>query len=187
MKISQLMESMDFSPIAKKHHPKFGEIWSSVIPDEKTSYIDYDEMKRQGKTWMDYDDLDGPPKNPNYDPNYELNLSNVMMTKIMNDVLGFSGDSSDGFHIPIDEFLARATAWLRQNLDKPSEEIPTEFHKREVGFAFDADLGVDRIQPKGPRMISGGRPEGYVNDVIMKMVKLAREGKKLGATHVSAI
>ena len=32
--------------------------------------------------------------------------------------------------------------------------------------------------------VSGGRDEGYLNQVVKKMNAIARDGKKLGATHV---
>ncbi len=35
-------------------------------------------------------------------------------------------------------------------------------------------------------MTSGGKREGYFNDVIMRMNKIARDGKRMGATHVGA-
>ena len=185
------MESMDLTPVAQQEHPKFGKVWMSVIPDELTDYYDRNEMTRMDKNFDDFDGPEEPPKNPKYDPDYMLNLSTVMMIKVMKDTLGFSGDSSEGFLIPIDEFIARASQWLRQNFNKPSAEIPTQEipRKNEVGFAFDTELGTERIQTnkRGPRMVMGGRREGYFNDVIFKMVKLAKEGKQMGATHISVM
>ena len=133
-------------------------------------YYDVEEMQRQGKTMMDYHHADEePPKNPNFREDLELNLSNSNMVHIMSDVLGFSGDSSEGYLIPINEFIARATYWLRQSIDKPSAEVPIEITKGEGG----------------PTMVDMGRREGYANETVMRAVKIAREGKQAGATHIA--
>jgi hypothetical protein len=31
--------------------------------------------------------------------------------------------------------------------------------------------------------VSGGRDEGYMNQIVKKMNAIARDGKKMGATH----
>jgi len=52
----------------------------------------------------------------------------------------------------------------------------------------DPETGLSSISGGhvGPRMISGGRREGYDENNIMRMVKIANLGKEMGATHVSA-
>ena len=114
-------------------------------------------------------DFDGDPadfKNPNYTPEHDLNLSNHNAGEVF-DVLGYDVYAGS---IPIDEFIARATQWLQKNIGKPSAQEPTTVDKR----------------PDGPTIYSGGKPEGYFNDVIMRMNKIARDGKQMGATHVGA-
>ena len=114
-------------------------------------------------------DFDGDPadfKNPNYNPEHDLNLSNHNAGEVF-DVLGYDVYAGS---IPIDEFIARATQWLQKNIGKPSAQEPTTVDKR----------------PDGPTIYSGGKPEGYFNDVIMRMNKIARDGKQMGATHVGA-
>ena len=109
-------------------------------------------------------DFAGDPKdyiNPNYDPDHDLNLSNANAYEVF-DVLGY--DVYDG-SVPIDEFIARATQWLQKNIGKPSQEQPAT---------------------QDGNIISGGKREGYYNDVIMRMNKIARDGKRMGATHVGA-
>ena len=91
------------------------------------------------------------------------------MVHILSDVLGFQGDSGDGFLIPINEFIARATQWLQQSVGRRSAEVPTNITKDD-----------------GPTMVDMGRREGYDNEAIIQAVKIAREGKQLGATHMSA-
>lgn len=170
MKIQDLRESMDLSPVAKKKSEQFPRgIWSSVFPGEWTQWADYEEMQRQGKHPSDYYAADEElPQNPNFRDDLNFNRSNTNMVHIMRDVLGFPGDSSDGFLIPINEFIARATQWLQQSVGKRSAEIPTDISK-----------GVG-----GATMIDVGREEGYDNKAIIQAVKIAREGKRLGATHI---
>lgn len=167
MRIQQLQESMDFIPVLEKPHPKHGTIWTWAFPDEWMQ-----ELDREKVDWKRYhDDLDyEPPTNPEYRPEFNLNLANANMSYILGEVLGFPGNSSDGFHIPIDEFIGRSTQWLKQHVGKPSPEVEPE----------------ETPPGPGPRMISGGRREGYENKVIMQMNQIAREGKRHGATHVSA-
>lgn len=47
-------------------------------------------------------------------------------------------------------------------------------------------LQAKNTQFKGPRMIQGGREEGYLNKKIMKALKIAQEGKSRGAEYISA-
>jgi len=172
MKIQDLRESMNISPVSKKKTEKFPQgIWSSVFPREWTAYLDYEEMQRQGKTDIDYYHADEEiPKNPNFRDDLDLNLSNSNMVHILGDVLGFQGDSSDGFLIPINEFIARATQWLQQSVGKLSAEVPTDVSKGA----------------QGATMVDMGRQEGYENKIIIHAVKIAREGKQMGATHIGA-
>ena len=64
-----------------------------------------------------------------------------------------------------------ASDLIKKAINKPSPEEPTT---------------VDR-SGGGATMISGGKPEGYFNEVIMRMNKIARIGKQHGATHVWAV
>ena len=76
------------------------------------------------------------------------------------DVIGYDADSGS---VPIDEFIAKTTQWLQQNIGKPSQEQPAT---------------------QDGNIISGGRPSGYYNRVIKQMNSIARDGKAMGATHV---
>ena len=77
-------------------------------------------------------------------------------------------DCEKKFMKTIDEFIARTTQWLQKNIGKRSKEEPSRVDK----------------QPGGMTMISGGKPEGYYNRIIKRMNEIARDGKKMGATHV---
>ena len=153
--IKQIYESMSFHAYKKKP----GNTYFSMVTGDEDQYKD--EVYKT--------DFDGDPadfKNPNYNPEHDLNLSNHNAGEVF-DVLGY--DVYPG-SIPIDEFIARATQWLQKNIGKPSAQEPTTVDKR----------------PDGPTIYSGGKPEGYFNDVIMRMNKIARDGKQMGATHVGA-
>ena len=131
------------------------------------SMVTGDEDKYDDKV---YDrGFDGDPKdfaNPKYNPEHDLHLSNANAYEVF-DVLGY--DVYDG-SVPIDEFIARATQWLQKNIGKPSAAQDAEVEKTAGGMTA----------------ISGGKREGYFNDVIMRMNKIARDGKAMGATHVGA-
>ena len=114
-------------------------------------------------------DFAGDPKdyiNPDYDPEHDLNLSNANAAEVF-DVLGY--DVYFG-SVYIDEFNASATQVLQKNIGRPSQAQEPETEKT----------------PGGMTMTSGGKREGYYNDVIMRMNKIARDGKRMGATHVGA-
>ena len=136
-----------------------GENYFSMVTGDEDQYSD-----QVHKT-----DFDGDPKdfmNPKYNPQHDLNLSNHNAGEVF-DVLGYDVYAGS---IPIDEFIARATQWLQKNIGKLTPQQEPE---------------VDKT-PGGMTSISGGRRQGYFNDVIMKMNKIARDGKSMGATHVGA-
>lgn len=110
-----------------------------------------------------------PKPGKDYNPELDLNLANTNMRQVF-DELGYSTDIEESPPIDINEFIGRTTQWLKKAIDKPSPEEPTT---------------VDR-SGGGATMISGGKPEGYFNEVIMRMNKIARIGKERGATHVWA-
>ncbi len=153
--IKQIHESMSFHAYKKKP----GDNYFSMVTGDEDQYKD--EVYKT--------DFDGDPadfKNPNYNPEHDLNLSNYNAGEVFTE-LGYDVYAGS---IPIDEFIARATQWLQKNIGKPSAQEPTTVDKR----------------PDGPTIYSGGKPEGYFNDVIMRMNKIARDGKQMGATHVGA-
>jgi len=72
--------------------------------------------------------------------------------------------------MPIDQFIGVSTQWLKKNIGKRSEpEEPT----------------VTK-QPGSATMISGGRPEGYFNQIIMQLNQVARKTKEKypNLTHI---
>lgn len=85
-------------------------------------------------------------------------MSNASMRIFLN-TLGYNSDFEDMSPVPAKEFIARTTQWLQKNIGKRSpEEEPT----------------VDK-NPGGPTMISGGRPEGYMNQQVKYHNELARK------------
>lgn len=108
---------------------------------------------------------DAEPKlNPDYKPELDLTLANANMRQVM-DELGYTTDLEDASPFPIDEFISKTTQWLQKAIDKPSPE--------------------EEPQQDG-NIISGGKPQGYYNQVIKQMNHIARVGKQNGATHVWA-
>jgi len=150
-----LNESMEFSA---GHKDKKDGYWSS----------DTDPGSRYGADF--YKNIDKytdsntePPLNPKFDPDLNLTLANANMYEVMSE-LGYDPD----IEAPIDEFIGKTTHWLKQHIGKLSAEEPSTTEKGS----------------QGATMISGGKREGYFNEIIMAMNKIARIGKQRGATHV---
>ena len=87
-------------------------------------------------------------------------MSNASMRQFLTS-LGYSGDFENMSAVPIDEFIGVSTQWLKKNIGKPSPEEPTTIDKN----------------PDGPTMISGGNPEGYMNQQVKLHNELARKIK----------
>lgn len=133
--------------------------WRSVFDGAETSYYDLPP----GWSWSS---LEEPPLNPDFRADLVMNLSNENMRRVV-EAMGYELDE-DGLVAPISEFCARGTQWLRQHLDKPSESV--------------ADV-VGR-GTRGAVTVSAGMRRGYLNEVVLRAVRIAREGKRRGATHV---
>jgi hypothetical protein len=122
---------------------------ASMIPYYKTEK-DWDGEKRVvwefPKTWANDKELDTPY------------MSNASMRQFLS-ALGYPADFEDMSAVPVEEFIGVTTQWLKKNIGKQSpEEEPT----------------VDK-NPGGPTMISGGRPEGYMNRQVKLHNELARK------------
>ena len=154
-KTQTIRESMSFS--ARKFD-KEKKLYYPVTGDQNKYEPDF--YKRD---WP-YDKT--PKQNPDYDPEEDLSLSNSNMREVM-DALGYDADDT----IPVDEFIGKATQFLKQSIGKQSPAQPDQIDRRQGGGAF----------------IDAGKPEGYYQTAVMAMSKIARIGKARGATHVIAI
>jgi len=121
--------------------------------------------------------------------------------------LGFTVDEGFMEAVEIDLFIARCTAFLRNHLGKPDAAKPVVIERSRSLPQFDAlcaqhgnvmgklqemfttpgvpVVEVTRSSP-GPTMIDCGRPEGYLQDRIRKILGTVQDAKLLGATHVWA-
>lgn len=124
---------------------------ASMIPYYKTEK-DWDGEKRVvwefPKTWANDKELDTPY------------MSNASMRQFLS-ALGYPADFEDMSAVPVEEFIGVTTQWLKKNIGKQSPEEEPE---------------VDD-NPGGPTMISGGRPEGYMNRQVKLHNELARKIK----------
>tara|TARA_Y100001970_G_C14192999_1_gene836467 strand:+ start:1248 stop:1964 length:717 start_codon:yes stop_codon:yes gene_type:complete len=122
--------------------------------NEGASMMPYykDPKDAEGKTWTF---PDAWSKDEPLDTPY---MSNASMRMFL-DALGYDPNFEDTGPVPAKEFIARSTQWLQKNIDKPSAEIPTT---------------VDQ-NPGGPRIYSGGREEGHMNQQIKAHNELARK------------
>jgi hypothetical protein len=180
-----LTEGMSFYP-AQEYKPKH---WRSVFPSGWTSSQDDWDKVDDYKAQMD-DDYE-MPKNPEYRPEFDLSLTGTNMTHVLQDVLGFQTDDPNMFHIPIDQFLAKAQIWLQKNMGQTTPELPWREEPRQFKRQVTTDpaTGLSSISggPQGPKMYRGGRREGYDEQTIRKMVHIAQHGKERGATYVTAV
>jgi hypothetical protein len=70
------------------------------------------------------------------------------------DTLGYDSDFEEMSPVPAKEFIARTTQWLQKNIGKPSAEEPTT---------------------QDGNMISVGKPQGYMNELVMAHNEVARK------------
>ncbi len=141
-------------------------------PQPQLTSIDNDDSVKEGASMIPYfkteKDFDGEKttvyefpmawaKDKELDTPY---LSNASMREFLTG-LGYSGDFENMSAVPVDEFIGVSTQWLKKNIGKRSPEEPTTIDKN----------------PDGPTMISGGKPEGYMNQQVKLHNELARKIK----------
>ena len=80
-------------------------------------------------------------------------MSNASMRQFL-DALGYSPDFEEQSPVPAKEFIARTTQWLQKNIGKRSPEEPAT---------------------RDGNMISGGKPEGYMNQMVKAHNEIARK------------
>ena len=130
------------------------------IIKEGANFMGYYKKEREedGKKqiyWTFPDDLD------NEETGY---YSNASAREIL-DALGFNPDFEESSPIEIDKFINISTAWLKSNIGKQSQEIPSQ---------------------RDGNMIAGGKPEGWMNRQVFALNKEARgwKTKHPEITHV---
>lgn len=96
-------------------------------------------------------------------------MSNATTREVMS-TLGLDPDFEEAPPIPIDQFINITTQWLKANIGKRSQPEEPEVTK----------------EPGSATMISGGRPEGYFNQLIMRFNQIARRIKEKypNLTHI---
>ena len=88
-------------------------------------------------------------------------MSNASMREFLTG-LGYSADFEEMSAVPVEEFIGVTTQWLKKHIDKQSPK---------------QDTTVDK-EPGGPTMISGGKPEGHMNQQVKLHNELARKIKQ---------
>jgi len=96
-------------------------------------------------------------------------LGNASTRDLMH-TLGLDPDFEEADPIEIDKFINITTQWLKANIGKRSDAEEPEVTK----------------EPGSATMVSGGRPEGYFNQVIMRLNQVARKTREKypDLTHV---
>lgn len=97
------------------------------------------------------------------------NFSNSNAREIAN-ALGFPVNDGLMEAVDISTFKARCTSFLRNTLDKPSAEIPW----------------TETKSPGRCTMIYGGRPQGYLQVAIARILTVVNEGEQKGGQYVYA-
>ena len=120
--------------------------------NEGASMVAYHKHPKDDKLWTF---PDGYTDDEEVETPY---LSNASMRNFL-DELGYDPNFEDTGPVPAKEFIARTTQWLQKHIGKPSPEEPTT---------------VDR-SGGGATMIGGGRPEGYMNQMVKAHNELARK------------
>ena len=84
--------------------------------------------------------------------------------------IGFVYPDDDMYgELPVDQFINRCRSRLRQGFGKRSGEIEWSVSK----------------EPGKMTVYSGSRREGYIEEKLLALVKMAEEGKAKGATLVA--
>lgn len=134
-------------------------VWEPVFSQEEAEFYSYPD----GWSWPSTRE---PPRNPGYREDLQLNLTHENMKRMMM-LLGYRLDETYGLVLTVDEFLVSGTRWLRGNLNSRSRAIR-----------------APKISGGGVVLIQNSVSEADLNRNILKAVKIVREGKARGATHV---
>lgn len=102
-----------------------------------------------------------------------LNFSNTTARQLVHGigVIEYWNDESGLLDVvPIECFEARCTAFLRNHLGKPDPAIPT----------------IVSQQPGRATLTECGRPEGWLQERVLELLRSIKDGRARGATHVYA-
>lgn len=110
--------------------------------------------------------------------------------------------------VEIDRFISKCQAFLRNHLGKPDAAVPTvietpsqstqqwnqlcQQHGNVMGKLQEmlnpqsGEVIRTTRDSGGPTIVHCGRPEGYLQERIRKILTSIQHGKELGATHVYA-
>lgn len=105
--------------------------------------------------------------NPAYIADAAMDLSNANARAVV-EALGFDADD-ECFSLEIGAVIAACTRWQAKANFAASPEVPVSEEQGALGC----------------RMVDLGRPEGYLNDRIATLHRMAVEGRKRGATLIS--
>lgn len=197
----QIDESMSFTA-----WKKMGNRWDLALPREWTQelrpppgeeYIDWGR-------YQDDDEYEKAVKNPDFRPELDLNVANDNAHTIMRFLkkeVGLKIDPEDpeGFSVPVKEFVWKVKAWTQKPQKEPTPAIePTDSHdprspvdprigpmgQPQMQRRREGNVVSLRPEPKGVRVIGGGREAGYDEKKIKRMLEIAEIAMEHGATHV---
>lgn len=110
------------------------------------------------------------PKDYSNDKDVEAPYMSNATTRDVMMTLGLDPDFEEALPMPIEQFINITTQWLKANIGKRSDAEEPEVTKA----------------PGSATMVSGGRPEGYFNQIIMRLNQVARktQEKYPDLTHI---
>lgn len=135
-----------------------------------------------------------------YRPDLDMSLSNVNAIGVMRSLEPYLHLNSkrlkipikihheDYFYsLPIEVMIAACKSYLEAVVAKPEPAIPTYTEPRNWKKSADViDFATGgrtpgSMHPVGPTMIHSGKPENYTKTAVMRILKIATEGKQHGA------
>lgn len=195
-----IAEGMDFYPT--KTDPKTHQSHDFVFPDSWTN--PYHGMSDKEMYAAAYSD-EGLQPHKDFRADLHMHLSNNNAADIMRALEPYIHLNSKrmkvpvnihhedfSYSIPIDVMIAACKSYLEIAMTRPVEpERPWHTEPRQMrktADVIDFATGVQTPggeEPVGPRMIHGGREAGYIRDHVMKILKIALEGKEMGGDFFS--
>jgi hypothetical protein len=196
-------EGMDFWPTRAEKQPNGQVYYVPVFPPEWTDEF-HGASREEMDKWMYSDEEAGPKKNIKYRPDLNMHLSNtnaITIVRALEPYLHHHGKTTGqnvkinhedySYNIPVDVFIGACKTYLQGTVGVDEPAIPSHIeprHIRKTADVIDFKTGIKTpgtSEPVGPMMIHGGRDENYIKTRVMQLLRIAEEGKQMGAEKFS--
>lgn len=197
---SLILEGMDFYPT--KTDPNDPKTHNFAFPDSWTN--PYHGMSDKEMYAAAYSD-EGLQSHAAFREDLYMHLSNSNAIDVMRSLEPYIHLNSKrmkvpvnihhedySYSIPIDVMIAACKSYLETAMTRPVEPSRPTYEEprqmRRTADVIDFATGVQTPggeEPVGPKIIHGGREAGYLRDKVMKILKIALEGKEHGGDFFS--